>query len=97
MIRKNTEKAPQQDADLIEKLVSVNRVCKVVKGGKNFSFSALMIIGDGKGRVGFGTGKAREVPEAVRKATQEAKNTMVRVPLRDARTFHHDVRGHHGA
>lgn len=97
MVRKNTEKAPQQEADLIEKLVSVNRVCKVVKGGKNFSFSALMIVGDGKGRVGFGTGKAREVPEAVRKATQEAKNTMLRVPLRDARTFHHDVKGHHGA
>lgn len=83
--------------DLIEKLVSINRVAKVVKGGKRFGFAALMVAGDGRGRVGFGLGKAREVPEAIRKATEQAKRQMIRVPLREARTLHHDVVGHHGA
>ncbi|MDR1267437.1 MAG: 30S ribosomal protein S5 [Holosporales bacterium] len=80
-----------------EKLVSVNRIAKVVKGGKRFSFSALVIVGDGHGRVGFGTGKAREVPDAVKKASEQARQRMVRVPLRESRTIHHDVTGRFGA
>lgn len=91
---------PQQtaeDAELKDKLVAINRVAKVVKGGRRFSFAALVVVGDGRGRVGFGTGKAREVPEAIRKATDHAKHGMVRVPLRDGRTLHHDVHGHFGA
>jgi small subunit ribosomal protein S5 len=87
----------RQDGELIDRLVSVNRVAKVVKGGRRFGFSALVVIGDGKGRVGYGSGKAREVPEAVRKATEQAKRGMIRVPLRQGRTLHHDVRGHYGA
>ncbi len=83
--------------ELIDKLVEINRVAKVVKGGRRFGFSALVVVGDGKGRVGFGTGKAREVPEAVRKATEQAKRAMVRVPLMQGRTLHHDVTGHFGA
>ncbi len=86
-----------QDSELTDRLVAVNRVAKVVKGGRRFGFSALVVVGDGKGRVGYGTGKAREVPEAVRKATEQAKRTMVRVPLRQGRTLHHDVIGHYGA
>lgn len=86
----------QQEQELIEKLVGINRVAKVVKGGRRFGFAALMVVGDGKGRVGFGTGKAREVPEAVQKATQSAKRNMIRVPLREARTIHHDCKGEHG-
>jgi small subunit ribosomal protein S5 len=86
----------QQD-ELLDRLVSVNRVAKVVKGGRRFGFSALVVVGDGKGRVGFGSGKAREVPEAVRKATEQAKRTMIRIPLRQGRTLHHDVLGHFGA
>ena len=77
--------------ELIEKLVSINRVAKVVKGGRRFGFAALVVVGDGKGRVGYGTGKAREVPEAIRKATEQAKRSMIRVPLREGRTLHHDV------
>jgi small subunit ribosomal protein S5 len=77
--------------------VAINRVAKVVKGGKNFGFAALVVVGDKKGRVGFGHGKAREVPEAIRKATEEAKKTMIRVPLREGRTLHHDGRGRWGA
>ncbi len=83
--------------ELIEKLVSINRVAKVVKGGKRFGFAALMVAGDGRGRVGYGLGKAREVPEAIRKATEQAKRSMIRVPLREGRTLHHDIRGHFSA
>ncbi|GAA0276224.1 hypothetical protein GCM10009127_16080 [Alteraurantiacibacter aestuarii] len=83
--------------ELIEKLVHINRVAKVVKGGKRFGFAALVVVGDGKGRVGFGHGKAREVPEAINKATAAAKKKMVRVPLKDGRTLHHDGMGHFGA
>ncbi|MGZ0186432.1 MAG: 30S ribosomal protein S5 [Alphaproteobacteria bacterium] len=84
-------------SDIVEKLVSINRVAKVVKGGRRFGFSALVVTGDGAGRVGFGSGKAREVPEAIRKATEQAKKKMVRVPLREGRTLHHDATGHFGA
>jgi len=83
--------------ELIEKLVHINRVSKTVKGGKRFGFAALVVVGDGKGRAGFGHGKAREVPEAISKATAAAKKSMVRVPLRDGRTLHHDGNGHFGA
>jgi small subunit ribosomal protein S5 len=87
----------RQDGELVDRLVSVNRVAKVVKGGRRFGFSALVVVGDGKGRVGYGSGKAREVPEAVRKATEQAKRGMIRVPLRQGRTLHHDIQGHFGA
>ena len=90
----NEERA---DGELVDKLVAINRVAKVVKGGKNFGFAALVVVGDKKGRVGFGHGKAREVPEAIRKATEEAKKTMIRVPLREGRTLHHDGQGRWGA
>lgn len=83
--------------ELIEKLVHINRVSKTVKGGKRFGFAALVVVGDGKGRAGFGHGKAREVPEAISKATAAAKKAMIRVPLRDGRTLHHDGKGHFGA
>lgn len=89
--------ANEADSDIVEKLVHINRVAATVKGGRRFSFAALMVVGDQKGRVGFGHGKAREVPEAIRKATEEAKKTMVRVPLRESRTLHHDGHGRHGA
>ena len=87
----------QDGGELIDRLVNINRVAKVVKGGRRFGFSALVIVGDGKGRVGYGSGKAREVPEAVRKATEQAKRGLIRVPLRQGRTLHHDVEGHFGA
>lgn len=87
----------REESDLVEKLVGINRVAKVVKGGRRFGFAALVIVGDGKGRVGYGSGKAREVPEAIRKATDQAKRAMIRVPLREGRTLHHDVHGHFGA
>lgn len=83
--------------ELVEKLVHINRVSKTVKGGKRFGFAALVVVGDGKGRAGFGHGKAREVPEAISKATAAAKKAMVRVPLREGRTLHHDGMGHFGA
>src|SRR5664279_3537611 len=91
---KGGEKA---DSEFIDKLVHINRVAKVVKGGKRFGFAALVVVGDQKGRVGFGHGKAREVPEAIRKATEAAKRGLIRVPLREGRTLHHDVMGRHGA
>ena len=87
----------REDSDLVDRLVSINRVAKVVKGGRRFAFAALVVVGDGKGRVGYGTGKAREVPEAIRKATDQAKRAMIRVPLRDRRTLHHDLIGRYGA
>ena len=87
----------EEDDGTIEKLVHINRVSKTVKGGKRFGFAALVVVGDGKGRVGFGHGKAREVPEAINKATAAAKKTMIRVPLKDGRTLHHDGNGHFGA
>ncbi|PWC43814.1 30S ribosomal protein S5 [Azospirillum sp. TSO22-1] len=87
----------REESELIEKLVGINRVAKVVKGGRRFGFAALVIVGDGKGRVGYGSGKAREVPEAIRKATDQAKRGMIRVPLREGRTLHHDTFGHYGA
>ncbi|MBF0093748.1 MAG: 30S ribosomal protein S5 [Alphaproteobacteria bacterium] len=87
----------ERDDEFVDKLVHINRVAKVVKGGRRFSFAALVVVGDAKGRVGFGSGKAREVPEAIRKATDQAKREMIRVPLREGRTLHHDVRGHFGA
>ena len=83
--------------ELIDKLVTINRVAKVVKGGRRFAFAALVVVGDQKGRVGYGAGKAREVPEAIRKATERAKRGMIRVPMREGRTLHHDVDGHYGA
>ncbi|MBT5240247.1 MAG: 30S ribosomal protein S5 [Rhodospirillaceae bacterium] len=86
-----------KDDDLVDKLVYINRVAKVVKGGRRFAFAALVVVGDTKGRVGFGSGKAREVPEAIRKATEQAKRTLVRIPLREGRTLHHDVNGKFGA
>ncbi|WP_207484530.1 30S ribosomal protein S5 [Arenibaculum pallidiluteum] len=87
----------REESDLVEKLVGINRVAKVVKGGRRFGFAALVVVGDGKGRVGYGSGKAREVPEAIRKATDQAKRAMIRVPLREGRTLHHDAQGHFGA
>jgi small subunit ribosomal protein S5 len=87
----------REQSEIIDKLVAINRVAKVVKGGKNFAFAALVVVGDQKGRIGFGHGKAREVPEAIRKATEEAKKSMVRVPLREGRTLHHDTHGRWGA
>ena len=86
-----------RDSEFVDKLVHINRVAKVVKGGRRFGFAALVIVGDQRGRVGFGHGKAREVPEAIRKATEAAKRGLIRVPLREGRTLHHDVHGRHGA
>jgi len=87
-----------RDADeLVDKLVGINRVAKVVKGGRRFGFAALVVVGDSRGRVGFGSGKAREVPEAIRKATESAKRKLIRVPLREGRTLHHDADGRFGA
>ena len=86
-----------RDSEFVDKLVHINRVAKVVKGGRRFGFAALVVVGDQKGRVGFGHGKAREVPDAMRKATEAAKRNMIKVPLREGRTLHHDVSGRHGA
>ena len=87
----------ERDSEFVDKLVHINRVAKVVKGGRRFGFAALVVVGDQKGRVGFGHGKAREVPEAIRKATESAKRDLIFVPLRSGRTLHHDVAGRHGA
>jgi small subunit ribosomal protein S5 len=87
----------EKDSEFTDKLVHINRVAKVVKGGKRFGFAALVVVGDQKGRVGFGHGKAREVPEAVRKATEGAKRALIRVPLKEGRTLHHDIDGRWGA
>ena len=89
-------KSKDENSDYIDRLVHINRVAKVVKGGRRFGFAALVVVGDQKGKVGFGHGKAKEVPEAIKKATDDAKREMIRVPLRDGRTLHHDVYGHHG-
>ncbi len=95
--RRDNRPDRQEQSDVVEKLVSINRVAKVVKGGRRFAFAALVVVGDQKGRVGFASGKAREVPEAIRKGTEKAKKNMIRVPLREGRTLHHDVLGRYGA
>ncbi len=87
----------REESELVERLVGINRVSKTVKGGKRFGFAALVVVGDGRGRVGFGSSKAREVPDAIKKATEQAKRHMIRVPLREARTLHHDIHGRDGA
>ncbi len=87
----------ESDDGIIDKLVTINRVAKVVKGGRRFAFAALVVVGDQKGRVGYGAGKAREVPEAIRKATERAKRSMIRVPMKEGRTLHYDVEGRYGA
>ena len=98
MSRMNRRRRDEEEkSNLIEKVIYINRVAKVVKGGRRFGFAALVVVGDQKGRVGFGHGKAREVPEAIRKATEDAKRNMVRVPLREGRTLHHDGKGRWGA
>ena len=94
--RDNRDRTEEGD-ELVDTRVHINRVAKVVKGGRRFSFAALVVVGDGNGRVGYGTGKAREVPEAIRKATDQAKRTLIRVPLREGRTLHHDIAGRFGA
>jgi len=91
------EREREPGDDLIDKLVTINRVAKVVKGGRRFAFAALVVVGDQKGRVGYGAGKAREVPEAIRKATERAKRALIRVPMKEGRTLHHDIEGHYGA
>ena len=91
--RRDRDEAPE----FADRLVAINRVSKTVKGGKRFGFAALVVVGDQKGRVGFGKGKAKEVPEAIRKATEQAKRQMIRVPLREGRTLHHDIEGRWGA
>ena len=95
--RERSKEREERDSEFVDKLVHINRVAKVVKGGKRFGFAALVVIGDQKGRVGFGHGKAREVPEAIRKATDAAKRNLTRVALREGRTLHHDIAGRHGA
>ncbi|MBN8961490.1 MAG: 30S ribosomal protein S5 [Xanthobacteraceae bacterium] len=95
--RERSRDREERDSEFVDKLVHINRVAKVVKGGKRFGFAALVVIGDQKGRVGFGHGKAREVPEAIRKATESAKRNLTRVALREGRTLHHDIAGRHGA
>jgi small subunit ribosomal protein S5 len=87
----------EETPEFADRLVAINRVSKTVKGGKRFGFAALVVVGDQRGRVGFGKGKAKEVPEAIRKATEQAKRQMIRVPLREGRTLHHDIEGRHGA
>jgi small subunit ribosomal protein S5 len=95
--QENQSPREREESDIVDKLVHINRVAKVVKGGRRFAFAALVVVGDEKGRVGYGSGKAREVPEAIRKATDQAKRNMIRVALREGRTLHHDAFGHFGA
>src|ERR1700752_4799415 len=95
--RRRDREQEREDDGLTDKLVTINRVAKVVKGGRRFAFAALVVVGDQKGRVGYGAGKAREVPEAIRKATERAKRSMIRVPMKEGRTLHHDIRGQFGA
>jgi len=100
MVRSNSSterREKDKDDGLFDKLVHINRVAKVVKGGRRFAFAALVVVGDRKGRVGLGSGKAREVPEAIKKATDQAKRTLMRIPLREGRTLHHDIVGKFGA
>lgn len=95
--RNEKQSSREEGSDLIDKLVSINRVAKVVKGGRRFGFAALVVVGDGKGRVGYGAGKAKEVSDAMRKALETAKKSMIRIPLREGRTVHHDLYGRFGA
>ncbi|MEL6564659.1 MAG: 30S ribosomal protein S5, partial [Pseudomonadota bacterium] len=95
--RGNRRDREDQTPEFADRLVAINRVSKTTKGGKNFGFAALVVVGDQKGRVGFGKGKAKEVPEAIRKATEQAKRQMIRVQLREGRTLHHDMEGRWGA
>src|SRR3546814_6526328 len=94
---RGSDRGDRGDNEFVDKLVSINRVAKVAKGGRRFGFAALVVVGDQKGRVGYGSGKAREVPEAIRKATEHAKRNLIRVNLREGRTLHHDIEGRHGA
>jgi small subunit ribosomal protein S5 len=94
---RDTGRREERDSEFVDRLVHINRVAKVVKGGRRFNFAALVVVGDQKGRVGYGHGKAREVPEAIRKATDAARRGLVRIPLREGRTLHHDASGRHGA
>jgi small subunit ribosomal protein S5 len=96
-VENQDKKNIKEDQDLVDKLVGINRVAKVVKGGRRFGFAALVVVGDQRGKVGFGTGKAKEVPEAIKKATDDAKKNMVKVPMKEGRTLHHDMKGHYGA
>jgi small subunit ribosomal protein S5 len=96
-VENQDKKNNKEDHELVDKLVGINRVAKVVKGGRRFGFAALVVVGDQRGKVGFGTGKAKEVPEAIKKATDDAKKNMVKVPMKEGRTLHHDMKGHYGA
>ena len=96
-VENQDNKNNKEDHELVDKLVGINRVAKVVKGGRRFGFAALVVVGDQRGKVGFGTGKAKEVPEAIKKATDDAKKNMVKVPMKEGRTLHHDMKGHYGA
>jgi small subunit ribosomal protein S5 len=94
---KRDDRKDRESSEIVERLVAINRVSKTVKGGRRMGFAAIMVVGDGRGRIGAGAGKAREVPEAIRKATEQAKRNMIRVPLRDGRTLHHDIEARFGA
>ena len=96
-VDKQNKKNQKEDTDLVDKLVGINRVAKVVKGGRRFGFAAIVVVGDLRGKVGYGTSKAKEVPEAIKKATDDAKKNMVKVPMKEGRTLHHDMKGHYGA
>ena len=96
-VENQDKKNIKEDQELVDKLVGINRVAKVVKGGRRFGFAAWVVVGDQRGKVGFGTGKAKEVPEAIKKATDDAKKNMVKVPMKEGRTLHHDMKGHYGA